>query len=375
MSEPIAKPNPTSVPLCALCGEEQGSTTENTEEHRGLAIGSSDYAFFRLPDGRAWLGEGPFTGLPAPPPDAPAFYWNDFDLTDPLPWKQPARLTELDAAATPPWRGCEWPRATWKHPSTEYFEMAFRRIRREVIARRLEKMVPVLTEHGRLLGGQWERLLDRVLSAPAGFWGYGRVRDDEGFAGATPELLFQSEGRQVETMALAGTAKPGHDAAFWEDVKEIEEHELVAGYLESRLAELGQVERGPRTICQAGKLTHFQTRLRVTLPQAADPAALVPWLHPTPAVGCLPRQEKWLDRLREYRRLLHVPAFFGAPFGFMQKGECHMVVAIRGVSWEGERGFLPSGCGIVGGSAYDHEWRELRLKREAVMHMLGLARP
>jgi menaquinone-specific isochorismate synthase len=56
-------------------------------------------------------------------------------------------------------------------------------------------------------------------------------------------------------------------------------------------------------------------------------------------------------------------------------GECHMVVSIRGIAWQGPKGFLPSGCGIVGASAYDHEWRELRLKREAVMSMLGLSRP
>jgi menaquinone-specific isochorismate synthase len=52
-----------------------------------------------------------------------------------------------------------------------------------------------------------------------------------------------------------------------------------------------------------------------------------------------------------------------------------MVVSIRGIAWQGHKGFLPSGCGIVGASAYDHEWRELRLKREAVMSMLGLSRP
>jgi menaquinone-specific isochorismate synthase len=49
-----------------------------------------------------------------------------------------------------------------------------------------------------------------------------------------------------------------------------------------------------------------------------------------------------------------------------------MVVAIRGLGWTGNEALLPSGCGIVGGSAFDHEWRELRLKREAVITMLGL---
>jgi menaquinone-specific isochorismate synthase len=49
-----------------------------------------------------------------------------------------------------------------------------------------------------------------------------------------------------------------------------------------------------------------------------------------------------------------------------------MVVSIRGISWLGAEAQLPSGCGIVGGSAFDHEWRELRLKRESVISMLGL---
>ena len=335
----------------------------------------NQFALFRLPDGRAWLGEGPFEALAEAPADGPAFYWNDFDLSDATPWRRPARLTPLSPETSTPWTDQPWPRVNWRHPSTEYFEMAFRRIRRDVIARRLEKMVPVLTEHGLLVEGRWERLLDRVLTAPAGFWGYACVDGDHGFAGATPELLFHAEGARVETMALAGTAKPGTDEAFMLDVKEIEEHEIVAGYLESQLSRLGQVTRSPRGLCQAGALTHFQTRLTVTLSTPANPSTLVPWLHPTPAVGCLPRTEPWLDKLREYRRLLEVPDFFGAPFGFTLNGETHMVVSIRGIAWQGTKGYLPSGCGIVGGSAYDHEWRELRLKREAVMHMLGLARP
>ena len=174
----------------------------------------NQFALFRLPDGRAWLGEGPFEALAEAPADGPAFYWNDFDLSDATPWRRPARLIPLSPETSSPWTDLPWPRVNWRHPSTEYFEMAFRRIRRDVIARRLEKMVPVLTEHGLLVEGRWERLLERVLTAPAGFWGYACVDGDHGFAGATPELLFHAEGAQVETMAPAGTAKPGTDEDF-----------------------------------------------------------------------------------------------------------------------------------------------------------------
>ena len=52
----------------------------------------NQFALFRLPDGRAWLGEGPFEALPEAPTDGAAFYWNDFDLRDPAPWKRPSRI-------------------------------------------------------------------------------------------------------------------------------------------------------------------------------------------------------------------------------------------------------------------------------------------
>lgn len=337
-----------------------------------------DIALFRLPGGRAWIGQGPFESFAQAPAGGGAFYVNDFDLTDPLPWKKPARLVEVAAdslAQNAGWNGAQMPHIQWAKPATEWFKMAFRRIRREVLSKRLEKMVPVLTERGTITEGDPVRLLERVMTAPANTWGYGWVQSGHGYLGATPELLFRASGTQVETMALAGTAKPGDQTAFLTDVKEIEEHEIVVRYLTEQLSPLGRVDRDPRGLCQAASLLHFQSNLHVTLAQPMEAGALVRQLHPTPAVGCLPREEHWLARLREYRSQLQVPGFFGAPFGFMEPGEsstCHIVVAIRGLGWTGKEAQLPSGCGIVGGSAFDHEWRELRLKRESVVTMLGL---
>ncbi len=338
----------------------------------------TDIAFFRLPDGRAWIGQGPFESLAHMPAGGGAFYVNDFDLTDPAPWKRPARLIPVAAdtlAASAGWDGTPAPHINWAKPATEWFKMAFRRIRREVLAKRLEKMVPVLTERGTIVDGDPIRLLERVMAAPANTWGYGWVQGTHGFLGATPELLFRTQGRHAESMALAGTAKPGAQEAFLQDVKEIDEHEIVVRYLVDRFSRLGSVTTQPRGLCQAASLLHFQTNISVTLKAESDPDTLVRELHPTPAVGCLPREETWLQRLREYRAQLKVPGFFGAPFGFVEPGDsqlCHMIVAIRGISWIGQEVQLPSGCGIVGGSAFDHEWRELRLKRESVVSMLGL---
>ena len=307
-----------------------------------------------------------------------AFYINDFDLSDPKPWKVPTKLEQVDSALlcqSASFKVTETPFIQWAKPATEWFKMAFRRIRREVLAKRLVKMVPVLTERGTIVSGDPICLLDRIMNAPSNTWGYARIEGNQGFLGATPELLFRSKDHQVETMALAGTAKPGAHEAFLQDVKEIDEHEIVVRYLQDQLSPLGEVNREPRDLCHTSKLLHFQSNLTVKLSAEADPDTLVRELHPTPAVGCLPREDTWLQRLKEYRTQLRVPNFFGAPFGFVEPGDshlCHMVVSIRGISWLGAEAQLPSGCGIVGGSAFDHEWRELRLKRESVISMLGL---
>ena len=328
-----------------------------------------DLALFRPPEGPAWIGYGPFTEATTCPDSASAFYINDFALSDPKPWKIPARLEVAETASLPADNGLS---VRWEKPVTEWFKMAFRRIRREVMAGRLEKMVPVLTEQGHVVTGDTSSLLRRVLTLPGSSWGYGRFQGHSGFAGATPELLFSLKGNQIKTMALAGTAKPGADEAFLKDAKEIDEHEIVVRYLLDRLSPLGTAKRAERGICETAGLRHFHSAVEVETSQPVAADDLVNMLHPTPAVGCLPRTEEWLAKLNEYRNRLKVPGFFGAPFGFSHQGSVQMVVSIRGISWDGTAVVLPSGCGVVGGSAFDHEWRELRLKRESVVRMLGL---
>ena len=331
----------------------------------------TDFAFLRLPDGRAWLGIGPFQEHAEMPGDGvSAFYINDFSLTDPRPWKVPASLRQVTGAD--PFFAYARPRIVWEKPPIEGFKMTFRRIRREVLAGRLQKMVPVLTECGQIIEGSPLGLIPAILGAPDNVWGYGRVQGQKGFIGATPELLFQCDTHQVRTMALAGTAKPGADDAFLADVKEIEEHEIVARFLSEQLQTIGPVERSAREMCETSGLRHFRSALSVTCTHIPSPDSLVRLLHPTPAVGCLPRTTDWLAKLGEYRTRLRVPEFFGAPFGLSHQGEQHVVVAIRGLGWQGSEAMLSSGCGIVGGSAFDHEWRELRLKRESVLRVLGL---
>lgn len=336
----------------------------------------SDFAFLQLAPGRYLCGEGPFVSRATPPEDGgTAFYRNNFELSDAEPWKVPARVFETDNlgvllegnGSTP------LPEIAWSGLGDADVRSIFDEILHQIHLGDLEKSVPVLTERGILHRGDPSALVRAILAAPENLWGYGFIENGNGVVGATPEHLFSVKDGILETMALAGTAPRHEVAAFPTDPKEIREHELVADYLEELLSPLGEVERGEREVMDLGSIVHLLTRLKVALREEdRDLNALVQRFHPTPALGACPRGEGALRQLVEYRRRLGVPEEFGAPFGAIHEGDFQGLVAIRNVSWNGRDVFLPSGVGLVEGSRFDREWRELALKRNSVKSLLGI---
>ncbi len=335
-----------------------------------------DFAFIKLTPGRYLCGLGPFAACATAPDDgATAFYRNNFDLSDPAPWKIPSRAFETDDlrvllsenGATP------LPEIAWSGLGDTDVRGIFDEILDQIDRGTLKKSVPVLTERGTLHRGEPAALVKAIIAAPESLRGYGFREGGTGVIGATPEQLFTVRNGLLETMALAGTA-PRHEIHdFPHDPKEIREHEFVADYIEELLAPFGKVEREPRTLLDLGSMIHFLTRMRVRLSDpAADLNELVRCLHPTPALGACPRGEGALRQLLDYRERLGVPEHFGAPFGAIHEGFFQALVAIRNLSWDGRDVFLPSGVGLVEGSRFDREWRELALKRNSVKSLLGV---
>ncbi|MAS91908.1 MAG: hypothetical protein CMO55_01830 [Verrucomicrobiales bacterium] len=336
-----------------------------------------DFAFIKIGQGRYLCGVGPFEASANAPEDGrSAFYRNNFELSDPKPWKTPERTFETgdlrvllaQNGSTP------LPEIAWSGLGDTDVRGIFDEILGQIEKGELKKSVPVLTERGILHRGDPSALVKAIAAAPETLWGYGYQEGDAGVIGATPEQLFTVKDGVLETMALAGTA-PRHEVNdFPTDPKEIREHELVADYLEELLAPLGKVERGSRELMDLGSIVHFLTRIRVQLREGeeANLSELVRRMHPTPALGACPRGEGALRQLIEYRRRLNVPEDFGAPFGLFHEGEFRALVAIRNVSWNGRDVFLPSGVGLVEGSRFDREWRELALKRNSVKSLLGV---
>jgi menaquinone-specific isochorismate synthase len=234
-----------------------------------------------------------------------------------------------------------------------------------------EKTVPVVTEMGIALESPALGLAAAMLRCRPPLQSYGWVQPDGGFAGATPELLFSLSKGRLDTMALAGTARSEDSDVFAVDEKEIREHEYVAQSLVAKLGGLGYLERRPREILNLGSIVHFLTLFSVELHEKVPIADLIRRLHPTPALGPLPRTDATMEKLLDWRKRLGCPHEFGAPFGLWDGGRFEAVVMIRGVWWRGNQLQIPAGCGIIEASRLVNEWRELRLKRESVKSFLA----
>lgn len=332
-------------------------------------------AFAQLSDGRIMCGKAPFSASSAPPDGISCFYWNDFTLSDPEPWKVPQGGIEIfadsQALARSENAGAKTELVGWEPLPEKEFAEIFGLCQARIGTGDFQKVVPVAVGKGRLrnpvgsclplpeISGRRHRL-------------YGLIGEDAGQVGATPEILFSQNKGRLDTMALAGTASGGSAEKLLADAKQIHEHEVVVSALLGRLKELGNVVSGEREAVDLETLCHLRTRIHVELDGVVPVADLVTLLHPTPAVGAAPWDVKSATFLGDIRGRAAVPASFGAPFGFCHDGVCDMLVAIRCVYWDQNLVRIPAGCGVVPESQLGREWEEVQLKIEAVRHFFSL---
>lgn len=323
-------------------------------------------------DGTVVIGHGPFIPTSKPPSEGVAFYKRDFFSHEELPWHVPARYEVMSAAKFREKLGADLHLdAAWEAPDAMPFSCVFQEVMICIRQGMIEKTVPVVTERGHVSHSPAAAIMAAMARQKAPLQSYGWVSDEDGFAGATPELLFSLDGQRLETMALAGTARLEDEDVFAVDEKEIREHEYVAQTLVSKVLDLGTLHRREREVLRLGSIVHFHTGFTVDLADPQDIDSLLRRLHPTPALGPLPRTDQTMAALSGWRSQLDCPAEFGAPFGVWDNGRFEAVVAIRGFWWQGNRIALPAGCGIIEASRLVNEWRELRLKRDAVKRFLS----
>lgn len=205
-------------------------------------------------------------------------------------------------------------------------------------------------------------------------------RPHHAFYGATPELLAQVNGHTLRTMALAGSIRRGNDAAedkafaqkILSDPKERHEHALVVDALRERLSAITTNLNVPDApaILRLSNIQHLHTPIRGTLKKAMGILPVIERLHPTPALGGVPR-----DMAMEFiRRSEPVPrGWYAAPVGWIDADLNGMFgVAIRSAVSQDRRVWLYAGAGIVRDSVPRKEWDETALKFRPMLGALGI---
>jgi isochorismate synthase len=204
---------------------------------------------------------------------------------------------------------------------------------------------------------------------------------------ATPELLVRRTGGRVDACAVAGSAPRGRSpaeddalgAALAASPKERAEHDAVVRAVRSALADACGALAGPDhpELLRLEGIQHLSTPLAGRLrggPAGPSAVDLAGRLHPTPAVGGLPREaaRDWIARHEGLDR-----GWYASPVGFVDEaGDGEWWVALRSalIRTPAAHDVAPvstarlfAGAGIVAGSDPEQELRETRLKLRALL--------
>ena len=202
----------------------------------------------------------------------------------------------------------------------------------------------------------------------------------EGLVGASPELLLRQRDRSVESVALAGTAArhadPRRDGQMATDLlaskKDRLEHEMTVKSVEESLWQVCErlTHNLRPTIRELATLRHLATSFSGALAQSISCFEVLGHLHPTAAVGGVPRRAAFraIAELEVIDR-----AGYAGPVGwFDQTGGGEWAIALRCAQLQKTGARLFAGAGIVAGSLPEEELAETRLKLRAMTDALDL---
>ena len=204
--------------------------------------------------------------------------------------------------------------------------------------------------------------------------------------GATPERLMARRGARIVSEPLAGSAPRLPDAAasqhqadaLLQSAKDQQEHRYVVEAIADLLTPLCSQLRvpGSPSLHATRTMWHLGTRIEGELKDASpdalahtSSAALAALLHPTPAVGGMPRALA----VQTIAELEPVPrGFYAGAVGWCDaSGDGDWHVALRCARVQGCEVRLFAGAGIVADSSPASEGAETRAKFNTMLHALG----
>ena len=223
-------------------------------------------------------------------------------------------------------------------------------------------------------------LADRFPACATFAFGVG----NRAFIGASPERLVTLDGREVSTVALAGTTGTGCDATadaalaaeMLASPKVRSEHQFVVDDITSRLATLGLVGETPDEpeIMRLARVQHLHTPITARVERRAggvsdmDVLRVGNVLHPSPAVGGTPSDPavEWLREHEDFDR-----GWYAAPVGWCDlDGNGELRVALRSALVDDSQVTLFSGAGIVADSVPEDELAETSVKLRALLDVM-----
>jgi len=199
------------------------------------------------------------------------------------------------------------------------------------------------------------------------------------FVGATPERLIKKQGNEVFSTCLAGSMRRGKDEQedvclgeeLLHDQKNLQEHQYVVSMISNAfdsVCEKVMVPAGP-TLMKNRHIQHLYTPVRGISKEGVTIFEFVENLHPTPAMGGLPK-EKAVVRIREMEDLER--GFYAGPLGWVDTyGNGEFAVGIRSALIQNNEASLFAGCGVVEDSTPESEFRETGIKFNPMLSALG----
>lgn len=223
-------------------------------------------------------------------------------------------------------------------------------------------------------------LLQRLKAIePNAYHFYFQPQAGYAFVGATPERLYKREHCFIESEAVAGTCPRGRTlsedkilgAKLLRNEKERHEHVIVRNDIQSLLARYCHdlvVAQEPCLLKQS-RVQHLYTPVSGQLIADISDLDLLKLLHPTPAVGGLPRQQalQTIAQIEPFDR-----GWFAGPVGWIGHDTAEFAVGIRSAILNETAMSLFAGAGVVRGSVPLLEWDELETKISIFMEALGL---
>ena len=183
---------------------------------------------------------------------------------------------------------------------------------------------------------------------------------------ATPETLFQSNGNNFQTMALAGTQPFKEGEVHWLS-KEKEEQQIVTDTIVQQLqgyAEKFEVS-APQTV-QAGKVMHLCTMIKGKIKENKA-FEIIQRLHPTPAVCGYPtdKAHKFIIENELYNR-----QYYTGYCGWVSNNNQALYVNLRCMQITANETFLYVGGGITKDSIPEKEYEETQNKAQTMITIL-----